>query len=48
MFYGHIHEAKLDVEIKNSYNVGVDVNGYEPVSLEEILEKINYKMQIKY
>jgi len=44
MFYGHIHETKLDIEIKNSYNVGVDVNNFEPVSLEEILEKINYKV----
>ena len=44
MFHGHIHEDKLDIEIKNSYNVGVDVNNYEPVSLEEILEKIDYKI----
>ena len=43
MFHGHIHKEKLDIEIKNLYNVGVDVNCYEPVSLEEILEKINYK-----
>jgi len=43
MFHGHIHESKLDIEIKNLYNVGVDVNCFEPVSLEEILEKINYQ-----
>ena len=46
--YGHVHSNKgdhhpLDKAQNNSYNVGVDVNGYEPVSLEEILEKINYK-----
>jgi len=43
-FHGHNHDRKLDIEINNSYNVGVDVNNYEPVSLDEILEKINYKM----
>jgi len=44
MFHGHIHEQKLDVEIKNLYNVGVDVNCFEPVSLEDILGKIDYKI----
>jgi len=43
-FHGHNHNLKLDIEIKNSYNVGVDVNNYEPVSLEEILDKIDYKI----
>ena len=43
--YGHIHNNKLEHEQKNSYNVGVDVNNFEPVSLEEILEKINYIKQ---
>ena len=41
--HGHIHSRILEPKIKNAYNVGVDVNNYEPVSLEEILEKINYK-----
>jgi len=47
--YGHIHSNKGDHHSlgnmqNNSYNVGVDVNNFEPVSLEEILEKINYKI----
>lgn len=44
--YGHVHSNKdnhhpLLVELGNAYNVGVDVNNYEPVSLEEVLSKIN-------
>jgi len=39
-FYAHIHDEKLDVEIKNSYNVGVDVNNFTSISFEEILEKL--------
>jgi len=41
-FYGHVHSCKHRDGLgeKNSYNVGVDVNNYEPVSLEEILSKI--------
>lgn len=44
-FYGHVHSNKEDHhpmlhELKNTYNVGVDVNNYKPISLEEILEKI--------
>jgi len=37
--YGHIHNNPTDVDmskIKNAFNVGVDVNNFEPVSLEEI------------
>lgn len=43
-FYGHIH-SNLDnhhplvVELKNAYNVGVDVNNFEPKTLEEIIKK---------
>lgn len=38
--YGHIHNNMTDMDmaqIKNAYNVGVDVRNYEPVTLEEIL-----------
>lgn len=43
-FYGHIHSNigshPMLYDIPNSYNVGVDVNDYRPVSFEEILKKI--------
>ena len=42
--YGHIHSNlgnhAMQYEIPNSYNVGVDVNNYTPISFEEILEKL--------
>lgn len=46
--FGHIHSNQADHHLlnnkqENSYNVGVDVNNYEPILLEEILKKINYK-----
>jgi calcineurin-like phosphoesterase family protein len=46
--YGHVHsntttQHPLVQEIKNSYNVGVDVNNFAPIELNEILEKLNYK-----
>jgi len=44
--HGHIHSRILEPKIKNAYNVGVDVNNYEPVSLEEILLKLDYKKRI--
>jgi len=42
-FYGHIHNnAKtphpLMLDLKNAFNVGVDVNDFEPKTLNEILE----------
>ncbi len=42
--YGHIHNNKNSMERakvlnKNAYNVGVDVNGYQPVSIEEVIRK---------
>ena len=44
--YGHVHSNKdnyhpLLIELGKAYNVGVDVNNYEPVSLEEVLDKFN-------
>lgn len=42
--YGHIHSNignhSLEKEELNSFNVGVDVNNFEPISLDEILEKL--------
>ena len=42
--YGHLHSnegshRRLDFELKNAFNVGVDVRNFEPVSLKEILNK---------
>jgi calcineurin-like phosphoesterase family protein len=43
--YGHVHSNKenhhpLLAELGNAYNVGVDVNDFEPISLEEIMKKV--------
>lgn len=48
--YGHVHSDKEDhhpllEQLKNAYNVGADVNNYEPIELEELLIKINYKKE---
>lgn len=42
--YGHVHSNKenhhpLLVELGKAYNVGVDVNDFEPISLEAVLER---------
>lgn len=42
--YGHIHNNVKSIEKtkllnKNSYNVGVDVNNYAPISIEDIIRK---------
>jgi calcineurin-like phosphoesterase family protein len=41
-FYGHIHNNTktnhpLTQDLKNAYNVGVDVQNYEPKTIEEII-----------
>jgi calcineurin-like phosphoesterase family protein len=43
--YGHVHSNKenhhpLLVELGNAYNVGADVNNFEPISLDEVLQKL--------
>lgn len=42
--YGHIHSNLgnhyMEYDIPNSYNVGVDVNGFKPVLIEDIIEKL--------
>lgn len=44
--YGHIHSNlgnhSMEYDIKNSYNVGVDVNNFRPIELNEIIKKIRY------
>lgn len=59
MLYGHVHtctnpevDETIDSELvklmpKNSWDVGVDNNNYTPVSVHEVLEKINNKNGIK-
>jgi len=37
--YGHIHSNMLQYPLKNAYNVGVDVNDFEPKTLSEILRE---------
>lgn len=37
--YGHIHNSKPLININNSFNVGVDVNNYVPITLDELIEK---------
>jgi len=40
--YGHMH-GNYDLPIKNTWDVGVDVNDYKPISYFELLEKISVK-----
>lgn len=40
--YGHVHNSnseRLNILGKKAYNVGVDVNNYRPVSIEDIIKK---------
>lgn len=38
--YGHVHsKEELQLKENNAFNVGVDVNNFMPVTLEELLEK---------
>ncbi len=41
LLYGHIHNNPLPYTPPNSYNVGVDVNDFEPKTLKEIMENNN-------
>ena len=36
--HGHVHTRSLN-DISNRFNVGVDVNNYEPVTLDELILK---------
>jgi calcineurin-like phosphoesterase family protein len=49
--HGHVHSCPESrhphfQQIKNSYNVGVDVNNYEPVSLETILKRLEIAQNV--
>ena len=43
--YGHIHNRPIssawNPSIVRAFNVGVDVNGYKPVSIDEIIKRAN-------
>lgn len=40
--YGHVHTYQVpELEGQRAYNVGVDCNDFRPISLEEILKKLN-------
>lgn len=39
--YGHIHSASLKYEIPHAYNVGMDVNNYLPVNINEFIKLDN-------
>lgn len=40
--YGHVHTYRdCSAMAPNSYNVGVDVNNYKPVTLEQLLNRTN-------
>ncbi len=47
--YGHLHNNQHDnfiaSHLRNAYNVGVDMNNYHPVSIDEILEKVRQHNQ---
>jgi len=38
--YGHVHGNTETSRIRNSMDVGVDANNFEPISLEEVIEKL--------
>ena len=40
--YGHVHDNPVpELEGKRAYNVGVDNNNFRPISLDEILKRLN-------
>lgn len=46
--YGHIHTNVKEVDYKENekaYNVGCDVNNYEPKTLKELMEKRGHKYE---
>ena len=36
--YGHVHNSEIVQKIPNRFNVGVDVNDFEPKTLDELIE----------
>lgn len=44
MLYGHVHENMADIKKHpRKFNVGVDVNGFEPKTLDELIRENNTK-----
>lgn len=43
--HGHTHKGQINIPL--CYNVGVDENNFRPVSLDEILIKLNFENKIK-
>ena len=42
MLYGHVHENMKDIKKhQRKFNVGVDVNDFEPKTLDELIAKHN-------
>jgi calcineurin-like phosphoesterase family protein len=42
--YGHVHSnlnRSMEYDIKNSYNVGADVNKFTPIELNEVLQALS-------
>ena len=38
-FYGHVHSREMPYQAPSSYNVGMDVNGFYPITLEDAIAK---------
>lgn len=36
--YGHVHNTRI-IDIPNAYNVGADIIGFEPCTLEEVIKR---------
>ena len=48
--HGHVHSRPeynkfLQDNFKNMYNVGADCNNYKPISIDEILRRLNYEKE---
>jgi calcineurin-like phosphoesterase family protein len=51
--YGHIHSDKenhhpMVSNLVNAYNVGVDVNNFEPMTIQELINKYGYTDIVSY
>ncbi|MDE2425607.1 MAG: hypothetical protein KGO96_06835 [Elusimicrobia bacterium] len=44
---GHVHKAFMYDNVNKIYNVGVDVNGFSPIIIENIKENIDFGNQLK-
>jgi calcineurin-like phosphoesterase family protein len=52
--YGHVHNSivrdgessRLNILGPKAYNVGVDVNNYKPISIDDIITKVNNNLKL--